>query len=126
MANIFTTTSSFNGAAAEASQVVAVADDKRKYIGLYSLTGSCKVSFGEVTHSSAYIVIAEGNMLELAINPQDKVQFSTTGTVLRVIQDIDSKVVLSSDSLALTSDGYPLTYAKGSRNKPWQPAPVFA
>jgi len=110
MANVRTTTLSINGAAAEAEQVVAVADPKRKYIGIYSHTGSCKVSLGEGDHASTYITIAQGNLFELAINTIDKITFSTTGAVLRIIQDINSNVSLTSDSLILTYDGYNLYY----------------
>lgn len=123
MANVKTTTLSINGAAAEAVQTVAVADPKRKYIGLYAHTGSCKVSLGEGTHASTYITIAQGNLFELAINTIDKIQYSTTGTVLRVIQDISSNVCLTSDSLILTYDGSNLYY-NGSVNK--LAIPVFS
>lgn len=127
MASVRTTTSRFNGAAAEAEQVIAVADHRRKYIGLYSMTGNCKVSFGEGAHATTYFTIAAGNLLELAINPLDKVTFSTTGTVIQVIQNVNSAVVLSSDYLVLTTDGYPMTYTAkdqsiGGRND----VPVFS
>lgn len=122
MASIMTNTIVVNGAAAEASQVVAVRDLKRKYIGLYARTGSCKVSLGEVTHADAHMIIAEGNILELAVNTLDKIEFSTTGTVLHVIQDRDSKIVLAYDNLVLTSDGEPLAYQQRAFDVP----PVFA
>jgi len=124
MVNVRTTTVVINGAAAEASQKVAIADNNRRYIALYAKTGSCKVSLGDVTHANAYMVIAEGNYFETDANLIGAIHFSTTGTVLHVIQDIDSNVCLTSDSLILTSDGYNLTYntadVKGSLS-----APVF-
>lgn len=110
MASVRTTTVVINGAAAEASQVVAVADKERRYVGLYAKTGACKVSFGEGTHANDYLVISQGNLLELAVNVLDKITFSTTGAVLNVIQDIESKVSLTSDNLILTTDGYNMTY----------------
>ena len=122
---IRTTTQSFNGSAAEAVQEVAISDNGRRYIGLYSLTNTCKVSFGDGTHASTYLSIAAGNLLEIDTSILDRVYFSTTGAVLRVIQDIDSKVILSSDSLTMTSDGLSLYYSSAD-SKPRNPAPIFS
>lgn len=127
MASVMTTTQRFNGAAAEAVQVVAVADHRRKYIGLYASTGSCKVSIGEVVHANTYITLAQGNLMELAVNYLDKVQFSTTGAVLTVIQDINSAVVATYDFLTLTYDGYPMYYRSAVQaSSARQGAPIFA
>ena len=112
MSSIKTTTIVVNGAAAEAAQVVAIEDDRRKFIALYAKTGSCKVSLGNGTHANDYMVLAEGNLLELDVNTLDKVTYSTTDTVLHVLQDIDSNVALTSDNLILTSDGEVIYYKK--------------
>ena len=122
MASTMTTTVVVNGAAAEAEQIVAVRDLKRVYIGLYAKTGTCKISLGEVTHANAYMSLAEGNLFETSVNTLDKVTFSTTGTVLHVIQDRDSKVVLTYDNLVLTYDGEPMAYGYRAVNVP----PVFS
>jgi len=110
MVNVRTTTVVINGAAAEASQQVAIADNNRKYIALYAKTGSCKVSLGDVTHANAFLVIGAGNYFETDVNFQGAIHYSTTDTVLHVIQDINSSVCLTSDNLILTSDGYNMTY----------------
>jgi len=128
--SVDTTTVVINGAATEAAQVVAVADHKRKYIGLYSKTGTCKFSLGEGTHADDYMSLAQGNYFEMAVNYGDKVTFSTTGAVLHVVQDIDSNVALTSDNLVLLSDSVTMTYsqaANGSANKYGKLAvPVFS
>ena len=110
MVNVRTTTVVINGATEEASQQVAIADNNRKYIALYAKTGSCKVSLGDVTHANAFLVIGAGNYFETDVNFQGAIHYSTTDTVLHVIQDINSSVCLTSDNLILTSDGYNMTY----------------
>jgi len=124
-----TTTVVINGAAAEAAQVVAIADRRRKYIGLYSKTGTCKFSVGEQAHAGSYMSLAQGHYFEMAVNYGDKVTFSTTGAVMHVIQDIDSNVALTSDSLILTSDAINMTYKtrdNGAHNRDGLiVAPVF-
>lgn len=126
MASIRTATLVVNGAATEGSQVVAVSDSRRRYIGLYAKTGTCKLSLGEVTHANAYMSLAQGNLLELAVNILDKITFSTTGAVLHVIQDMDSNVCLTSDSLILTSDGYNMTYNAKDAGRKLLNTPVFS
>ena len=127
---VMTTTVVVNGAAAEAAQVVAVADVRRRYIGLYAKTGTCKLSLGEQAHAGSYLSLSQGKYFEMAVNYGDKVTFSTTGAVLHVIQDINSNVALTSDSLILTSDGDTLTYKtrnNGAHNRDGYIAPpVFS
>ena len=122
MVSVRTVTSVINGAAAEAEQVVAVADDRRRYIALYAKTGTCKVSIGKTPHADSYMSIAEGNLLEMEVVTLGKVVFSGTGSVLNVIQNIDSKIVLSLDNLSLTYGGEPLAYTKRISRLP---APIF-
>lgn len=120
---VMTTTVVVNGAASEAAQVVAVADKRRRYIGLYARLGGCKVSYGEGTHANDYVVIAQGNYMELLVNPHDKVSYSTTGTVLTIIQDRDSSVATTYDNLVLTyaATGLNITYNSRAVKVP----PVF-
>jgi len=124
MAKVATTTVVVNGAAAEASQVVAIEDGTRAYIALYAKTGTCKISLGDGTHADTYMSLGPGNYFETAVNFIGQVEFSTTGAVLHIIQDRDSQCGLTSDNLMLTSDGETMTYsARGSR---LLPTPVFS
>ena len=119
MANINISTSSFIGAAAGAAQVVALNDYSRRYIAFIAKTGPALLSFGEGTHATNAVELAEGNMMELAVNATNKVEFSTADSVLLVMQDFGSKRVLTSDGMVLTSDGEVLTY-----RPEFQPSPI--
>lgn len=110
MAKVKTTTVVINGAAAEVSQVVAVEDGTRNYIAFYASLGTCKISLGDVNHDDAYLSLAVGHYYETAVNFVGAASFSTTGAILHVIQDRNSQVSLTSDSLILTSDGENMTY----------------
>ena len=110
MANINISTSSVTGAAAGAVQTVAINDHSRRYIAFIAKTGPALLSFGEGTYATNAVELAEGNMMELAVNATNKVEFSTADSVLLVMQDLGSKRVLTSDGLVLTSDSAVLTY----------------
>jgi hypothetical protein len=116
-----TTTVVVNGAAGEAVQVVAIRDLKRQYVGLYSQLGSCKISIGEGNHANESFVIAAGNLYELQANTLDQISYSTTGTILNIIQDRDSYVTMTYDFLVLTYDGSTIAYNKRAVLAP----PVF-
>lgn len=120
MVSVRTVTSLIRGT--EAEQIVAAADDRRRYIALYSKEGTCKVSIGDTPHADSYMSIAEGNLLEMGVVTLGKVVFSGIGTALNVIQNIDSKIVLSSGERSLTYGGEPLAYTKRISSLP---TPIF-
>ena len=113
MAKVKTVTNALTGTAT--AQVVALDDDKRAYMAMYAQTGSCLVSFGDGVHATTAITLAQGNYFETAVNVLDKVTYSGNGTTLLVIQDIDSKICLTSDAVMLSYDGEPVYYLKNGK-----------
>lgn len=113
MANVKTTTNRYEGGVTGA--VVAVRDDKRKYIGLYAQSGSCLVSLGEVMHTNNQLTLAQGNLFETAVNVLDRILYSGAGTVLLVIQDVNSDIVLNYMFTTLTYDSEPIAYNRNRK-----------
>ena len=113
MANVKLTTQAFTGTTT--AQTVALADDKRRYLALYAQAGSCLVSIGEGTHATMAITLTEGTYFETAVNQLSKVQYTGDATTLLAVQDVDSKICLTSDAVLLSYDSEPMYYLKNGK-----------
>lgn len=92
-------------------------DPKRTYMGLYAQSGACDVSFGATAdHTANTVNITEGNILELT-DVTSQVNFKTNGSILVILTDWNSKHLLMSDNIPLTSDSKYLYYTGNAPNR---------
>ena len=108
MANITkgirTTTIPFEGSATLCP--VTLENNRARYVALYSQTGNCVISFGTNTdaHATNAVTIAEGKWLEPGF-ALGQINYTGASTNLLVVQDVSSRVMLTSDGRPLTYDG---------------------
>lgn len=125
MPNVKVTSFLVDGTASD--QVIAVADDKRRYLMIQSQDDGGKIGIGAASDSTAYIEVGDGDTWSPAVNIVDQYRWIGDGLECVVIQDIDSNVCLSSDGLMLTYDSEPIYYNINIANRPNLLAdPVFA
>lgn len=100
MANIEITSLKFKGTALP--QTVAVHANRRRYMAFIAQDGMVHLSFGNSDHDKTSFSIAAGNMMETDVNNIAQVKYNGEDSYLIVLQDLDSKLVIFYDNLALT------------------------
>lgn len=105
---IQTTTIAITGTATK--QVVAVDDIRRRYITVYSHTGSCEVSIGDGVHATMAMILAQGNLLQFERINGSKINYTGVGTELHITTGTGANTVLTFDKAVLTYGGYTLFF----------------
>ena len=105
MPNVNVTSFLVDGAVA--AQVIAPADQKRKYLSVQAQDAGGKLAIGE---AAVYIEMADTDIWFPAVNITSKYSWIGDSLECVVIQDIQSDVCLSSDKLMLTYGGTPIHY----------------